>query len=245
MHVSIRYGSSPPVPQHWGEMGRIGVLFELRHADTRLVSLNQGVTKLKLQNWISNELGGYKTHSTGDLMEHIYICMYISICMYSFMINNIITSVFECVHNWEYLIYCHFHRKFAISHWILGYPVFGQTCLDFQMCSYIWNDQLPYPPLFHCSNCSGSSSSSSPSCSWSCSCSSSFSSSSCCCCAGCCDCCGCDIPLLLPVLVFNHMNVSSGAEAVHFVATRFPESATTILLRSRKWNVYIYIIIYI
>ena len=41
------------------------------------------------------------------------------------------------------------------------------------------------------------------------------------------------------------MNVSSGAEAVHFVATRFPESATTILLRSRKWNVYIYIIIYI
>ena len=31
--------------------------------------------------------------------------------MYGFMINNIITSVFECVQNWEYLIYCHFHRE--------------------------------------------------------------------------------------------------------------------------------------
>ena len=57
------------------------------------------------------------------------------------MINNIITSVFECVQNWEYLIYCHFHGnlRLAIGFWdtlFLGKLVLTFKCvLTYEMIS--------------------------------------------------------------------------------------------------------------
>ena len=70
-------------------MGRIGVLFELRHADTRLVTESEPrCHKTETPKLYAMNLAGIK-HSTGDLMEHIYIYISMYVWLYDQQYHNV------------------------------------------------------------------------------------------------------------------------------------------------------------